>query len=103
MSPPSEKNPLYILSSNGIKVNLHVAPGASRSEFSGTLGNRLKLRLCAKAVDGQANRALCEFLADHFDVPKSSVSIERGIASREKTVLICGDKDALVSRLNNIL
>jgi uncharacterized protein (TIGR00251 family) len=51
-------------------LELHVQPGAKRSEFAGTHGARIKLRLAAPAVDGKANAALVEFLADYFAVPK---------------------------------
>lgn len=69
-------------------LDLHVQPGAARSEFAGKHGERLKVRLAARAVDGKANQALIEFLAAHFGVPKSSVRIQSGLKSRRKRVLI---------------
>jgi len=65
-----------------------VQPGASRSEFAGKHGERIKVRLAARAVDGKANEALIEFLAAHFNVPKRSVRIEAGLRSRQKRVVI---------------
>jgi uncharacterized protein (TIGR00251 family) len=56
-------------------LELHVQPGAARSEFAGQHGSRLKVRLAARPVDGQANEALIEFLASHYGVPKRSVRI----------------------------
>jgi hypothetical protein len=41
-------------------LDLHVQPGASRSEFAGRHGERIKVRLAARAVDGKANEALIE-------------------------------------------
>ena len=69
-------------------LDLHVQPGASRSEFAGMHGNRLKVRLAARAVDGKANEALVEFLAAHYKVRKSSVRITAGLKSRHKRVVI---------------
>jgi uncharacterized protein len=69
-------------------LNLHVQPGASRSEFAGNHGERIKVRLAARAVDGKANEALIEFLAAHYGVPKRSVRIEAGLRSRQKRVAI---------------
>lgn len=63
-------------------------PGASRSEFAGKHGERLKVRLQARAVDGKANEALIEFLALHFRVPRRNVRIVSGLKSRQKRVLI---------------
>jgi hypothetical protein len=69
-------------------LELHVQPGASRSEFAGMHGARLKVRLAARAVDGKANEALIEFLAAHYKVRKSSVRITAGLKSRQKRVVI---------------
>ena len=71
-------------------LELHVQPGASRSEFAGEHGGRLKLRLAATAVEGKANAELVEFLADYFGVPKRSVRIAAGLKSRRKRVIIEG-------------
>jgi uncharacterized protein (TIGR00251 family) len=75
-------------------LDLHVQPGASRSEFAGRHGERIKVRLAARAVDGKANEALIEFLAEHFRVPKRSVHIESGLKSRQKRVSIEGLSNA---------
>jgi uncharacterized protein (TIGR00251 family) len=69
-------------------LELHVQPGASRTEFAGTHGERVKVRLAARAVDGRANEALIEFLAAHYKVSKSSVRITAGLKSRRKRVEI---------------
>ena len=69
-------------------LELHVQPGASRSEFAGKHGERVKVRLAARAVDGKANEALIEFLAEHFHVAKSRVRIASGLKSRRKRVII---------------
>ena len=44
-------------------LELHVQPGAKRSEFAGKHGERIKVRLAAPAVEGKANDALVEFLS----------------------------------------
>jgi uncharacterized protein len=69
-------------------LELHVQPGASRSEFAGQHGSRLKVRLAARAVDGKANEALIDFLASHYRVPKRNVRIVAGLKSRQKRVEI---------------
>jgi len=71
-------------------LNLHVQPGASRSEFAGKHGERIKVRLAARALDGKANEALIEFLAEHFKVPRRCVRIASGLKSRQKRVVIEG-------------
>jgi uncharacterized protein (TIGR00251 family) len=69
-------------------LELHVQPGAKRSEFAGAHGTRLKIRLAARAVDGKANDALVDFLAAHYGVPRRSVRILSGLKSRQKRVEI---------------
>ena len=71
-------------------LELHVQPGAKRSAFAGMHGERIKVRLAAPAVEGKANAALIEFLADHFGVPRRNVSILSGVKSRSKRVSIEG-------------
>lgn len=67
---------------------LHVQPGATRTVVSGLHGDAIKLRLAARAVDGQANAALREFLAEAFGVPLRNVTLLRGATSRDKLVRI---------------
>jgi uncharacterized protein len=67
-----------------------VQPGAKRSEFAGRHGERIKLRLAAPPVEGKANAALIEFLAEYFGVPRRNVTIVSGIKSRAKRVAVEG-------------
>jgi hypothetical protein len=69
-------------------LELHVQPGAARSEFAGRHGERIKVRLAARAIDGKANDALVEFLAAHYGVAKRNVRIVAGLKSRRKRVAI---------------
>ena len=69
-------------------LELHVQPGASRTEFAGRHGERIKVRLAARAQDGKANDALIDFLAQHYDVPRRNVRITSGLKSRQKRVVI---------------
>jgi hypothetical protein len=77
---------------DALVLELHVQPGASRTEVAGTHGTegamRLKLRLAAPPADGKANAELVRFLADAFGVALRQVSLVRGAASRQKTVRI---------------
>ena len=65
-------------------------PGASRTGFDGKHGERLKVKLRERAVDGAANAALVEFLAEHYGVPKRNLRIASGLKSRLKRVVIEG-------------
>lgn len=69
-------------------LELHVQPGAKRTEVAGIHGGSLKVRLAAPPVEGKANDALLRFLADAFGVPLRSVTLLRGVASRSKRVRV---------------
>ena len=69
-------------------LECHLQPKASRDEFAGLHGDRLKIRLTAPPVDGKANAHLLAFLASVFAVSKSQVSLESGQQSRQKRVRI---------------
>lgn len=71
-----------------VVLELHVQPGAKKTEFAGMHGERRKVRLAAPPVDGRANEALVEFIAREYGVPKSRVTIEAGLHSRQKRVRI---------------
>ena len=71
-------------------LDLHVQPGAARSEFAGEHGGRIKVRLAAPPVEGRANHALVEFLAAYFEVPRRNVRITAGLKSRRKRVIVEG-------------
>ena len=70
----------------GLSLTLHIQPGAKKTEVAGPHGDALKIRLAAPPVDGKANAALIEFLADRLGVAKSTVVLKSGQASRRKVV-----------------
>ena len=78
----------YRWQDNTLLLFCHIQPGASRDEFAGLPGERLKIRLRAAAVDGKANAALCAFLAKRFKVKKADIELSSGAQSRQKTLRI---------------
>jgi len=80
--------PWFLESRDSAVLALHVQPGARHTRIEGTHGERLKIRLAAPPHDGRANRALVEFLAKEFAVPKSSVKLLRGTRQRAKTIRV---------------
>ena len=69
-------------------LTLHIQPGAKRTEIAGPHGDALKVRLQAPPVDGKANKALCEFIADRLGVSARHVLLAAGSTSRRKTLLM---------------
>lgn len=71
-------------------IRLRVVPGASRTEVAGRLADAIKVRVAAPSEDGAANRALLDFVASHLRVPRRSVRLLTGAASRVKVVAVDG-------------
>jgi uncharacterized protein (TIGR00251 family) len=65
-------------------------PNAPRSEVVGWLGDALKIKVHAPALEGRANDALCEFLAAELGLPKRAVTLAHGDKSRQKLLRISG-------------
>lgn len=71
-------------------LRLHVVPNAKVDSVVGMHSGAIKIKLRAPAVEGKANAALVRFVAEHFKLPRSSIVLQRGHASRDKLVRIVG-------------
>lgn len=69
---------------------LRVAPNARRSEVVGPYGDAIKVKIHAPAVDGKANEALREFLADRLQISARDIEFVSGEKSRDKTLSVEG-------------
>jgi hypothetical protein len=69
---------------------VRLQPRASNDEIAGVMNGALKVRLRAPALEGRANKALCEFLAELLKTPKATVRILSGHHSRSKRVEVLG-------------
>ena len=74
----------------GATFAVRVQPRARKNAIVGELGDALKLALTAPPVEGRANEACIEFLAEFLKVPRSSVTIAAGETSRNKVIRVRG-------------
>jgi len=70
-----------------MRINIRVQPNAKQNQIVEEAG-RFKVYLTAPPVEGKANQALIEFLAEHFNVKRNQINILRGEKSREKVIEI---------------
>ena len=70
----------------GVRLHIHVVPNARKSEVVGPLDDRLKIRLQAQPVEGQANAALVRYLSEVLNVPRTAVLVTHGLSSRHKLI-----------------
>ncbi len=69
---------------------VRVVPRSSRNQIVGVESGALKIKLTAPPVEGAANAALIEFVAEWLGVRRSAVSIVRGDKARNKLVRVNG-------------
>lgn len=74
----------------GCKLAIKVIPNAPRNEVAGWLGDALKVKVHAPALEGRANDELCEFLAETLGLPKRAITLVQGEKSRQKVIAIAG-------------
>ncbi|MBC7251731.1 MAG: YggU family protein [Anaerolineae bacterium] len=90
---------LKILSARGgVTFGVRVIPRAKKNEIVGVQEGELRIRLTAPPVEGAANKALVDFLAQELDVRRRQVEIISGMKSRSKVVRISDISPAEVRR-----
>lgn len=87
---PGETLPIFVANAGPGTWTLRVSvtPGGAKDALAGLAEDRLRIRLRAKAVEGQANAALTDFLADCLGLKSRQVRIVSGDKSRKKTIRI---------------
>ncbi len=79
-------------------ISVRVTSNAKEALVTKTGETSLEVRVDEKAVGGRANKRLLEILSEHFNVPKSSITIVRGTRSRDKMVeIVVGTPSSLSS------
>ena len=69
-------------------IKVYVTPNAKQARVVKVSEDYFEVWVDERAVGGRANKRLLEILAEHFNIPRSRISITRGIRSRDKTVQI---------------
>ena len=75
---------------SGAMFQVKVHPRAKKNAITGEVGDALKLALTAPPLEGRANQACIQFLAEVLNVPRSSVTIAAGETSRTKVIRVRG-------------
>lgn len=69
-----------------MKIEVLVKTNARKTLVEPTGPNSLRVSVNAPPLEGRANEAVCEAIADYFNVAKSRVTILRGHTSKKKLV-----------------
>ena len=72
---------------NIMNIEVKVTAGAKSNSFK--FENwAYSIRIMAKAIDGKANKAIIEFLADELNIKKKDINILKGEKSSKKIIAI---------------
>jgi uncharacterized protein (TIGR00251 family) len=82
----------------GVALAVKVVPGSSRQGVAGRYGEGIKVTVTSKPVDGAANKAVVELLAEILQVPAGHIQIIRGKTHPRKEVLIMGLPAEVIAR-----
>lgn len=75
--------------SNGkVLLSIRVQPRSRENAIVGVRDNSLLVRVNAPPVDDAANKAVIALLAKTMNLPKSTLSVQQGAKSREKSVKV---------------
>lgn len=83
----------------GFSFRVRVIPKAHKNSLAGVEEGVLVLRLAAPPVEGKANEALVEFLAQLLGLRKRQVWLQNGQKSRHKLVRVEGIRRDELARL----
>lgn len=78
------------MSAASCKLTIKAIPNAPRNAVAGWLGDTLKVRVHAPALEGRANEELCAFIAKTLGLHPRSVTLAQGDKSRQKLLHISG-------------
>jgi uncharacterized protein len=73
-------------------LSVHLQPRASQTGIVGVHGDKLKVKVTAHHIEGQANEEVCKLFSKIFGVAKSQVILLRGENSKNKLFRIQSPK-----------
>lgn len=87
------------LHGDGVTVEVKAVPRSRTTQAVGVQDGRLRVQIAAPPHDGQANAALCAYLADAAGIRAQAASIRRGSGGARKLIVLDGDPGLIAARL----
>lgn len=82
-----------------LTLDILVQPRASRARIGPRHDGRIKIAVTAPPVDGEANAAVIELVAEALGVSRGAIEVIAGVSSRRKTLRIRGVTAAQLEEL----
>ena len=73
-----------------VTLAVKVIANSAADQVMGWHGDALKVRVRAKAIKGQANKAVCKLLAQEMGIAATSVSVKSGATATRKVLNLEG-------------
>jgi uncharacterized protein (TIGR00251 family) len=90
----------------GVVIAIEVTAGAEEAGFPSGYNEwrrTISCRVAAPAIEGRANKAVIQLIAERLGVPASSVRILSGATSSQKRVLVAGmNRQQVLDRLGAV-
>ena len=101
---PSADEAPFAADQHGVRLAVRVTTRADQNALAGVIRDAdgrpaLQVRLTTPPVEGAANQALIEFLADSLGMRKADISIRSGTTARLKIMHLAGDSFVITARL----
>jgi uncharacterized protein (TIGR00251 family) len=84
---------------DAVVFKVRVQPRAAKNQLAGLLDDAIKIRLTAPPVDGEANKALQDYIAKLFKIAKNRVEIVSGHTGRNKYIRVINVDIATAQRI----
>jgi len=106
--PAPEPASFFLETREGLEIFVRLTPKSSADAVEGVAEGtdgraHLKARVRAVPEDGKANRSLEKLIAKWLGVAPRDVSVVSGTTSRLKTVLVSGEVEDLIVKLNDMI
>ena len=87
---------------DGVAFWIHVTPRSKQPKVGGQHADALRVAVAAAPVQGQANAACCEALANALGCRRRDVEIDPGAKNRRKRVTVLGTPGELEAKLRTL-
>lgn len=95
----------FELLNEGVRLRVRLQPNASSNRVDGIYGYsedcRIKTHVTTVPEKGKANKTLLKLLAKFLGCPVSQLTLIKGQADKNKTILVTGNADPVVETLSN--
>jgi uncharacterized protein (TIGR00251 family) len=92
----SKAHPYFSEHKDGVIISIKIITKSSQLGPQKVINGMLKWGVSAAPVDGKANKALIDSISKCYQIPKTSIKIIKGELSKEKIILLKGEKARLL-------